>query len=294
MTTMELSQNEDYNALIPGLEDIYSQVVDTEETHNPFREARKKQVVEDVQLLLAGLEPLQVEWSVSIREDRQVVKVKMTDLNALLGRLDLPAMPDYIERLGWGLNVTTARCLAALRAALKHSGAPNWCAEVFSENIFGQPWVACEIRPVPDDSQPYGFRNEEEPHFYIPGPTDLLAQVEDGCPYCTVYRARVETRPHLPYIASVDRTVVAVAHSAIEKLLRRPGATGATVVAEARDGRVYYTAESIHETRDVLHALRHTDAPPLPNAACLRRGTYTYYLNSPGRAGRIRQQWRRT
>ena len=269
-------------ALMPGLETTYSLTVKPERL--PLLRRRQAHEGSDRnQLLFSGLEPVSILWEMGVRENRRFVRVSLRDLNALMERLDLPEMPVHLGYAAWQEDVTATRCLGALRSSLRYSGAPAWCSEMFAEDIFGQPWVGYEIIRQDDPTQPYGFRNEEELSFYIPGPRDLTAPDEDGCTYCLIYRANNSTLPKLDYHVNGERTVIAVAHKDIAALLRSPDAVGAPKLSEVSEGVALYTAESIHETRDVLHALSLSGAPTMPNVVCTLNGNHTYYRNRGGR-----------
>ena len=263
-----------YQALMPGLVEAYETTVPTDAPSSASVSFRD---IASVQMFLEGLSPQTVRWDVVIRENRRYIRIDFEEVNDLMDGLGLPQMPDYIDRLNWGADPTDALRLAAVRAALQYSGAPGWCAEVFSESIFGQPSISYDLEAVDDPRMPFGFRNVKRTYFYIPGPMDLsAAEAEDGCHYCLIYRGRNAVRPMLDFQVDRKRKVVAVRHRDIASLLRQPDVTGVPVISEVSDGRVYYTARSIHNTRDVLHALS-LNHIPMHNAACTVIGDHSYF-----------------
>ena len=263
-----------YQALMPGLVEAYETIVPTDAPSSASVSLRD---ITSVQLFLEGLSPQTIGWDLVIRESRRYIRIDFEEVNGLMGRLRLPVMPDYVDRLNWGADPSDALRLAAVRAALQYSGAPGWCAEVFSESIFGQPSVSYDLVAVDDPGMPFGFRNVKKTYFYIPGPVDLsAAESEDGCHYCLIYRGRNAVRPALEFQVDRKSRVVAVKHRDIASLLRQPDVTGVPVISEVSDGHVYYTAQSIHDTRDVLHALSQNHIL-IHNAACTVMGEHSYY-----------------
>lgn len=263
-----------YQALMPGLVEAYETTVPTDA---PLSASVSFRDITSVQLFLEGLSPQTIEWDVVIRENRRYIRIEFEEVNNLMDRLGLPRMKGYIDRLTWGADPSDALRLAAVRAALQYSGAPGWCSEVFSESIFGQPSVGYDLEAMDDPTMPFGFRNVKKTYFYIPGPMDLsAAESEEGCHYCLIYRGRHAVRPTLDYQVDRKSQVVGVRHRDIASLLRLPDVTGVPVISEVSNGRVYYTAQSIHNTRDVLHALSQNHIP-MHNAACTVIGNHSYY-----------------
>ena len=263
-----------YQALMPDLVEAYETTVPTDALDGASVSFRD---ITSVQLFLEGLSPQTIEWDVVIRENRRYIRIEFVEVNNLMDRLGLPRMKGYIDRLTWGVDPSDALRLAAVRAALQYSGAPTWCAEVFSESIFGQPSISYDLEAMDDPAMPFGFRNVKRTYFYIPGPMDLsAAEAEDGCHYCLIYRGRHAVRPTLDFQVDRKSQVVAVRHRDIASLLRLPDVTGVPVISEISDGRAYYTAQSIHDTRDVLHALSLNNIP-MHNAACTVIGDHSYY-----------------
>lgn len=277
MTTSESTARQAVQQLMPGMEDIYNSERPPVPRPESPRERRRELV--DHQLFFAGMQPIRITWYAGVRENRRMVRVPMAELNRVLAEAGQPEMPVIIGRTTWQTDASAARAIAVLRASLGVSGAPEWCSETFSEDIFGQPYVGFEITRVPDPDTPFGFRNEEDLNFYIPGPRDLAASVEDGCPYCTIYRATAATAPRLEYEMR-GQGLVAVRHADIADLLQQPDATGVPVVGDIIEGATLYTAESIHETRDVLDALNRSGAPLRGRVVCKAHGSHSYYRQS--------------